>query len=72
MLDLVQQPVTKYVKLQELYGTENKLLPWEEGSLWWNQGSKDSNARYILCVSFKQESWYYRSLWYISGISVHV
>jgi hypothetical protein len=34
MLDLVQQPVTKYVELQELYGTENKFLPWKEGSLW--------------------------------------
>ena len=33
MLDLVQGPVTKYVKLQELYETENKFLPWEEGSL---------------------------------------
>jgi hypothetical protein len=27
MLDLVQQPVTKYVELHELYATENKFLP---------------------------------------------
>ena len=27
ILDLVQQPVTKYVELQELYATENKFLP---------------------------------------------
>jgi len=27
MLDLVQQPVTKYMKLQGLYGTRNKFLP---------------------------------------------
>jgi hypothetical protein len=33
MLDLVQQPVAKYVRLQEQYGTENKFLPRKEGNL---------------------------------------
>ncbi len=56
----------------ELYGTRNKFLPWKERSLWWNQGSKGSNARYIICVSFKQDNRFHRFLWYISGISVHV
>ena len=54
-----------------LYGTENKFLPRKEGNLWWNQGSKETNARYILCVSFKRDNWFSRFLWYISGTSEH-
>jgi hypothetical protein len=30
---LVQQPVAKYVRLHEQYGTENKFLPRKEGNL---------------------------------------
>jgi len=71
VLDLVQEPVAKYVELQELYWTENKFFPWMEESLWWNQGSKGSNARYILCVSFKWKNWFNRFLLYISGIHVN-
>ena len=55
----------------DLYGTRNKFLPLKEGNLWWNQGSKETNARYILCVSFIRDKWFSRFLWYISGTSVH-